>query len=91
MSISSNIKKLRSCVKNILLKEWDPIGVADVDEAQDEYDSYVPSFVDMLMHGATENEILDHLTWIEVARIGLESDFFHRKNIARKLLLLRNE
>ena len=28
-------------LRRLLLVEWDPIGIADVPKAQDEYDSYV--------------------------------------------------
>lgn len=35
-------KQLQDAIAEILLREWDPIGVVDTPEAQDEYDSYVP-------------------------------------------------
>ncbi|WP_265289224.1 hypothetical protein [Verminephrobacter eiseniae] len=76
-------------MKSVLLKEWDPIGIADMDEAQDEYDLYAAKLTAMIMRGAAENEILNHLTWIEVDRMGLEGDLLHRSNIARKLSLLK--
>lgn len=39
----------RAKVREILMQEWDPIGVRDVPEAQDEYDSYVGRIYVMLM------------------------------------------
>jgi hypothetical protein len=36
---------LRERVKEILLLRWDPIGVSDVENAQDEYDAYVLAVV----------------------------------------------
>jgi hypothetical protein len=33
----------------VLMREWDPIGVADVPEAQDEYDSYISQTYGMLI------------------------------------------
>ena len=35
-------------IRRILLNDWDPIGVADIAEAQDEYDSYVGKIYGML-------------------------------------------
>ena len=37
-------------VGRILLKDWDPIGVNDVPEPQNEYDSYVPGLCGLLIH-----------------------------------------
>jgi hypothetical protein len=34
-------KAIQESIREILLRDWDPIGVNDVPEAQDEYDSYV--------------------------------------------------
>jgi hypothetical protein len=39
----------RAEVRKLLLREWDPIGVQDVPEAQDEYDAYVCGVYIMLM------------------------------------------
>ena len=36
-------RTLHQKVKNILMQDWDPIGVQAIPEAQDEYDSYVPT------------------------------------------------
>jgi hypothetical protein len=50
----------RAKVREVLMREWDPIGVRDAPEAQDEYDSYVGKAYVMLMdEGATVNMIVD--------------------------------
>jgi hypothetical protein len=36
-----NARKIQESIRLVLLRDWDPIGVQDVPEAQDEYDSYV--------------------------------------------------
>ncbi|MGF6604530.1 hypothetical protein P3T23_009286 [Paraburkholderia sp. GAS448] len=72
-------------VKTILLKEWDPIGVGDSPEADDEYDSYVPYVSQMIREQKTVDELYDYLRWIEVERIGLDGDEAHSRSIANKL------
>ena len=53
------------------MTEWDPIGVRDVPQASDEYDSYIGGFYELLKRGASEAEIGDCLRWIEVDQMGL--------------------
>ena len=53
------------------MRDWDPIGVNDVPEAQDEYDDYVPELVALLARDATEQEIANALYQIETVTMGL--------------------
>lgn len=55
----------------MLLHDWDPIGVQEISEAQDEFDSYVGGVYRLLSRGATEEEIVDHLQHIERVTMGL--------------------
>ncbi|WP_272939013.1 hypothetical protein [Sinorhizobium meliloti] len=32
--------KIRALVRDVLLRDWDPIGISDIPEAKDEYDAY---------------------------------------------------
>ena len=45
----------------MLLKEWDPIGVAQFGEAQNEYDSYVAELDALVFGKASREEILGYL------------------------------
>jgi hypothetical protein len=57
-----------------VLREWDPIGVRDAPEADDEYDSYVGKAYVMLMdEGATANTILDYLFRVPTLDLGLST------------------
>jgi len=48
----------RARVRDILMREWDPIGVADVPQAADEYDAYAATVYVMLMdQRASRDEI----------------------------------
>jgi hypothetical protein len=62
----------RAKVRKILLEEWDPIGVRDVEEAQDEYDRYVGEVFVMLMdNGASEQAIAAYLYDVATNYMGL--------------------
>jgi len=52
-------------VDEILYYVWDPIGVSGAPAARDEYDSYVPTIVEMLFDGADAGAIAERRTWIE--------------------------
>ena len=76
-------------VRQVLLKEWDPIGINDVPEAQDEYDSYVSKICGMLRGGCDTADIYRHLRWIESEHMGLDGDEIHTRKIAERLASLR--
>lgn len=76
---------LAADVRRILLKEWDPIGIKDVLEAQDEYDSYVLGICGLLCTGETVDGVYRYLRWIEQKRIGLDGDEAHTAQIAKEL------
>lgn len=46
--------------------EWDPIGVAGIDEAQDEYDCMISPLLRLLFDGADKGALLD---WIRTERV----------------------
>ena len=61
-------------IRRVLLREWDPIGVKDVPEAQDEYDSYVPDVLRLLARRASARAVFDYLWWLETELPGDESE-----------------
>jgi ABC-type transporter Mla maintaining outer membrane lipid asymmetry ATPase subunit MlaF len=59
-------------VRELLMREWDPIGVKDAPEAQDEYDAYAAKAYVMIMHeGASTGQIADYLYLVETEHMGL--------------------
>ena len=58
-------------IRSLLLRDWDPIGVRDFPQAQDEYDAYVGHVHYMLRTGATDDEIVAYLQDIETRHMGL--------------------
>ena len=75
-------------IQKILLKEWDPIGIQDIPEAQDEYDSYVSDVYKLIQSKRTESEVFDYLWGIETEHMGLSGDKKHTQTIAHKLFKL---
>ena len=75
-------REIQSQIAEILLPDWDPIGVADVPQARDEYDSYVGGVYRVLASGGSLAEIEAHLRDIEVRMMGLDKAT-HEADVAR--------
>jgi hypothetical protein len=64
----------RAGVREVLMREWDPIGVSGVPEAADEYDRYVGTVYVMLMdHRATAEAIATYLLGTATRHMGLSA------------------
>jgi hypothetical protein len=62
----------RARVREILLRDWDPIGVYGIPGATDEYDTYADRAYVMLMdEGATVSEIAGYLHSVATEHMGL--------------------
>ena len=85
-----DIKALQRKVREILM-EWDPIGVRDMPEAQDEYDSYVGPICSLLIKGAGVTALAKMLDQIEGENMGLSVRTERNRQIAQKLLRLIHE
>ncbi len=68
---NSESKRIWADIRRVLMKVWDPIGVKDVPQAQDEYDSYVPGIYKLLIDRSSDDEIEAHLWLIVTETIGL--------------------
>jgi hypothetical protein len=62
-------RRIRSEIRRVLLQHWDPIGIRDEPNAQDEYDSYLGGIYELLVRGASDEEIANHLWRIIEERI----------------------
>lgn len=78
-------------IRRVLLKEWDPIGVSEIKEAQDEYDPYVGEIYKMLITRKSKNEIFDYLWWLETEHMGLAGNRQAAEHFAEKLAKLPDE
>lgn len=73
-------------IREILLQDWDPIGVQGVLEAEDEYDSYVMQLYGILRHHPSETAVIDYLYRIETDFMGLFASREALHLVAAKLL-----
>jgi hypothetical protein len=72
---SPEIKTLYAAVHEradeILQYMWDPIGVGHMPEARDEYSSYVPQVVRLLIEERSQQDLVRYLHDIESVHMGL--------------------
>lgn len=87
----SRARLFHEAIKRALLKEWDPIGVSEIAEAQDEYDSYVPTIYKMLISQKPRHEIFDYLWWLETEHMGLTGDRQATEKFADRLMKIPDE
>jgi hypothetical protein len=85
----------RARVREILMRDWDPIGVAGIPEAADEYDAYADTAYVMLMdQRATAEALSAYLFEIATNHMGLSNiaDLADRGDrVARTLVAMRPE
>lgn len=80
---------IQESIRQILLVDWDPIGIFDVPEAQDEYDSYIGGVYRLLASKCSVDALIDHLFVIETQTMGLlVPGREHLRPIANKLVAL---
>lgn len=84
--MSPRDKELFKRCGEVLHYIWDPIGVAGVPQARDEYDSYVPQVFGRVRDRASPEEIAAHLNRIEVEEMGLRATPEHALKTAEVLL-----
>ena len=84
-------KRYHDAICRILLHEWDPIGVADIPEAHDEYDMYADGVAGILMRGEPKEKLVEYLWVVETGNMGLNGDQARIESTANRLLRLRGE
>ncbi len=67
----STVRKIQENIRQILLEDWDPIGISDVYEAQDEYDGYVGKVYRLLASLVPIEQLVELLSEIETEEMGL--------------------
>jgi hypothetical protein len=82
-------------IREIFLRNWDPIGVCGIPEAKDEYDTYADKAYLMLMDdGATASAIAAYLMKIATEHMGLSDRGWlaeRSDHVAELLVSLRAE
>lgn len=60
-------------MRRLLMRQWDPIGVAGEPHARDEYDSYLGLIAERLRRGSSADEVAHLLQSIRCERMGLRA------------------
>lgn len=66
-------KKLISDIRNILVKDWDPINIGNNPNLYDEYDGYIGTLIKMLSQKCTVENIIVFLEKTEKETMGLDN------------------
>ena len=77
---------LKQKIHDLLINEWDPIGVGDEPEAQDEYDCYIPGIIKKLQSSADSFKLTEYLQNIETVNMGLAPTPKRNKSVALLLV-----
>jgi hypothetical protein len=81
-------RNLTEAVRMLLLTDWDPIGIRDVPQAQDEYDEYAPGIAELLRSGCDADRIAAYLLQIETKAMRLSPDPARAQRAALNLMSL---
>lgn len=65
---------------------WDPLGVAGVPQARDEYEAYVPKVFQLVKATPDGRDVVDYLGRLRVTHMGVQADPTHDSNIVEVLL-----
>ena len=79
-----NSRRIRSEIRRVFLEVWDPIGIKDEPNAQDEYDGYIGEAFELLWRGASDRELIAYLDRI-VNRMGMDASHYPLQAIAAEL------
>jgi hypothetical protein len=64
-------RRIRVEIRHVLLNVWDPLGVKDEPDAQDEYDGYIGRLYELLVSKAPQSKLVDYLYWAVYDNMGL--------------------
>lgn len=54
-------RDVRCAIRRVFLEVWDPIGISDEPNAQDEYDGYIGRVFELLTTGGSDKDIVEYL------------------------------
>ena len=89
-SLTPEQNELYERIGEVLHYLWDPIGVSNVPEARDEYDSYVPQVFSLLTRPAASEDIVEFLVKTETEAMGLSGSDLAREKAKEIVELLES-
>jgi hypothetical protein len=78
-------RQIEDAIKQVLMHDWDPIGIADEPACGDEYDSYIGGIYHLLASGADDMQISSHLAAVQTEMMGLPQQPVFLIEVARRL------
>ena len=75
-------------IDKILWNDWDPIGVNQISEVRDEYQTYVTGIYELKRKNASIEVLAERLIEIETYRMGLDGDIDKCRVVAQKIIEL---
>jgi hypothetical protein len=84
-------RRTSQLIRDLLIRDWDPIGVQDFPAAHGEYDGYVAAVVALVEKGSSAMDIFRFLWDVETRRMGLRGDPEATQRVAATLAALRAE
>lgn len=85
MRSDSTIKR----ISEILLQDWDPIGINDEVAVRDEYDAYAAEIARMLASGVSASGLAQYLVRVETEGLGLRAQPERAHAVAQMLMSVR--
>ena len=86
MKLTSEQKRNYELIDEIFWKDWDPIGINDIEDIRDEYQSYTPQIFNLVIKRADKIEIADQLYRFETIDMGLKGNKIHCEEVAQKII-----
>jgi hypothetical protein len=81
--------EIQDLIRQVLLRDWNPIGVNNDPELADEYDSYIAPVYRILVGGRSEDDLIELLYRAERDQIGMACESPEQlRPVAQKLLAL---
>lgn len=66
-------RRIGVMIRHVLLEVWDPIGIKDEPNAQDEYDGYIGEVYELLVSHADDSRLIEYLYWAVHDHMGLDA------------------
>ncbi len=85
----NHFRRMQDEIRSVLLQTWDPIGIQNEPNAQDEYDNYVDGIFRLLSQGASDDELGAHLWSIATDQMGFSADKQSQQETVKELRKIR--
>lgn len=91
MNLSPQDNELLRRIDEVLHYVWDPVGVAHVPQARDEYESYVPQVFQRLKGTTDGKDVAEYLHWLSTEQIGVGANHEHDRKVVELLIGWRDQ